>query len=671
MSYNSRTYTPFREKDYSMMRPVSFWLTSLCILALAGPVSAQLRIVDYNTANGTFPSGNNHLPRTGMDNVLQAIGDELINGISRPIDVLILQEQDDPDTTTQAFVDLLDGLYGAGTYAHSTVITQPSYTDNIRQTLVYNTNTVDLISEKAFGATGTSFAARQSSQYRLRPVGYDSSADFYIYNDHYKSSQGSEEEARRNYEANTVRNDADALGQGAHIIYAGDFNMYTSSEPAYQTLLSSGNGQAFDPISTSGYWHNNYSYRFVHTQSPHDGSDGLVGGGMDDRFDFQLVTGEMLDNEGMSYISGSYHAFGNNGTTYNQAVNASGNTYPVADSILDDLAHVSDHLPVVADYQLPAILSVSVEGTSYVTIVGSSVDVPVNVRNLAPVAVAIGADELDYNVTTTGAVTGSLSDTADPLAGFNVHNMPLDTATAGYFASTVDVNATSQGAAYADHSENINVFILDHAEASFASALDQDLLTIDFGSVSVGGVLDSGFDIFNIEQALGFTADLDLDSVLGSGDTGVLSTNLAAFSSLTAGTSNGFLASFDTSAPGSFSATYTLNLSDEDYAGATNQVLTLQLLGEVSAALTGDLDGDGFVGILDLNIVLGAWNQSVPPADAMTDPSGDGYVGIEDLNIVLGNWNAGTPPGTSVPEPGMAVMLGLSGITLLRRRRAA
>ncbi len=65
---------------------------------------------------------------------------------------------------------------------------------------------------------------------------------------------------------------------------------------------------------------------------------------------------------------------------------------------------------------------------------------------------------------------------------------------------------------------------------------------------------------------------------------------------------------------------------------------------ESTTAITGDLDGDGFVGINDLNIVLGSWNQSVPPGDPLADPSGDGFVGIDDLNIVLGNWNAGTPP---------------------------
>jgi Glycoside Hydrolase Family 113 len=88
--------------------------------------------------------------------------------------------------------------------------------------------------------------------------------------------------------------------------------------------------------------------------------------------------------------------------------------------------------------------------------------------------------------------------------------------------------------------------------------------------------------------------------------------------------------------------------------------------------LPGDLDGDGFVGIADLNIVLGAWNQSVPPGDPAADPSGDGFVGIEDLNVVLGNWNAGTPPVSAVPEPGtLASLIGLSVLVGRRRGRPA
>ncbi len=89
-----------------------------------------------------------------------------------------------------------------------------------------------------------------------------------------------------------------------------------------------------------------------------------------------------------------------------------------------------------------------------------------------------------------------------------------------------------------------------------------------------------------------------------------------------------------------------------------------------SPTLDGDLDGDGFVGIADLNIVLGNWNQNVTAGDLLAgDPSGDGFVGIEDLNTVLGNWNAGTPPsGSAVPEPATLALLGLGGVAALRRR---
>ncbi len=96
-------------------------------------------------------------------------------------------------------------------------------------------------------------------------------------------------------------------------------------------------------------------------------------------------------------------------------------------------------------------------------------------------------------------------------------------------------------------------------------------------------------------------------------------------------------------------------------------------VGVLTAALIGDLDADGFVGITDLNIVLGNWNQTVTSGDLLQgDPSNDGFVGIEDLNVVLGNWNAGTPPppggGSNIPEPTTMVLLGLGGLGLLRRR---
>ncbi len=91
----------------------------------------------------------------------------------------------------------------------------------------------------------------------------------------------------------------------------------------------------------------------------------------------------------------------------------------------------------------------------------------------------------------------------------------------------------------------------------------------------------------------------------------------------------------------------------------------------IETILFGDLDGDGFVGIADLNIVLGNWNQNVTPGDlTQGDFDGDGFVGIGDLNGILGNWNNGVPPGAgaNIPEPGTLALLTI-GLTAVHHRR--
>ena len=87
----------------------------------------------------------------------------------------------------------------------------------------------------------------------------------------------------------------------------------------------------------------------------------------------------------------------------------------------------------------------------------------------------------------------------------------------------------------------------------------------------------------------------------------------------------------------------------------------------------GDFNGDGFVGIDDLNIVLANWNQNVSPdVLSYSDATGEGFVGIDDLNIVLANWNNGTPPAaaTTVPEPASLGLLLFGTLAGLRRRLA-
>ena len=88
--------------------------------------------------------------------------------------------------------------------------------------------------------------------------------------------------------------------------------------------------------------------------------------------------------------------------------------------------------------------------------------------------------------------------------------------------------------------------------------------------------------------------------------------------------------------------------------------VTLEILD--SSAIPGDLDGDGFVGGADLDIVRSFWGQNVTLGNKLHgDPSGDGFVGGADLDLVRAHWGEGTPPAPdAVPEP--STLIGLFGL---------
>lgn len=508
----------------------------LCLL-LALPCKAALRVVNYNTAGG---------PRADMDVVLEAIGNESFNGIAKPCDLLFLQEQSSMSTTTQAIVEVLNSIYGPGTYARSVLNGQSGGAG--RPGMVYNTNTIQLLEEIQINTVSPSGAARSTMRYKCKPAGYNSNeAVFYVYNSHYKASNDSTNRSRRNVEATEIRTNADALGQGVHIIYTGDMNIYYNTEPAFQTLLSSGNGQAFDPIDRSGYWHNNSAYTDVHTQNP--AGDGFVGGGMDDRFDFQLITSEFSDNEGLSYITGSYRAFGNNDThDFNGEITSGTGASP---TVLAALAATSDHLPVVADYQIPAKMSVSVGDIPNEVLSGSAVTVTVDIENTAPVITANGADELDYELSTTGAVSGSTVSTAEPLAGSNMHTVTLDTTATGQKSGQILVTSNSQGVADGNFSQSISYDVVETLTGDFNLNDIIDANDIDMMFVAIGGGdmlydLDGDVDvdeddldflIFNILETV--YGDADLDKKVDSSDLEIYAANWLSDSGWSSGDMTG------------------------------------------------------------------------------------------------------------------------------------
>lgn len=477
--------------------------SALCSVVIAcccaTAANAQLRVVTYNTATGQNPGTQTARPETAT--VLQAIGVELKAGIAKPIDVLLLQEQFSMQVTTQSFVDMLNSIYGAGVYARSTIngATSDGLARAGRPGLVYNTQTVQLIGEIAFGNVGSNDGTdgtlaeqpRSTLRYQLRPVGYDSSADFYAYNSHYKSDTGTGNNNRRLVEAQAIRTNSDALGEGAHAIYAGDYNIQSSSQAMYQHLLSAGPGQAFDPIGLPGSWSSNSNFTSIHTQSPANSLQfsGQTLGGVDDRFDFQLMTGEMLDNGGVSYIPGTYRAFGNNGT-HGCCGNSIADGTGASPAVLDALTKASDHLPVVADYQLPAMMGVEVAAMPTTVTLGASITAGVTISNIANVVAVNGADELDYTLSVSGDLFGGATGVDFALGGGNVHQIGLNTTTPGMKSGVITVSSSSQGAAHALQTFPVSFEVLapflaaDFDEDGFVD--DDDLTTwkTNFGLAS-------------------------------------------------------------------------------------------------------------------------------------------------------------------------------------------
>jgi hypothetical protein len=74
--------------------------------------AVDLRIATYNIGLGARP---------GIETVLRAIGDEVVGGRARPVDVLLLEEVHDQATEPTSIVNSLNAIYGAGAYNHGTV----------------------------------------------------------------------------------------------------------------------------------------------------------------------------------------------------------------------------------------------------------------------------------------------------------------------------------------------------------------------------------------------------------------------------------------------------------------------------------------------------------------------------------------------------------------------
>lgn len=179
--------------------------------------------------------------------------------------------------------------------------------------------------------------------------------DFYCFVAHFKSSTGDPNVLARAAAAQDVVDWLAAHPAVKRYIISGDFNLYSSTEPAYQTLK-----QRFaDPSGVPNGWQG-AAYAHIHTQSPADGSDPCaVTGGMDDRFDFVLTAPDMYNVPGnrLRYAPGTYRAVGNDGNSYNTSLGCNGNN-SVPAAVCSVLSVASDHLPVALDFLVNTVTPV-------------------------------------------------------------------------------------------------------------------------------------------------------------------------------------------------------------------------------------------------------------------------------------------------------------------------
>ena len=402
-------------------------LLVVALLLVAAPASA-VKIMSWNVLNYPGASG------PSRDDDLRAV----ISAVDP--DIVVMQEIQNSAGAATMKTNVFD-VIGPGQWTQAT-FTNGNDSDNA---LYFRTGE---FVEVEFGEVNT--FPRETDWWRLRSAtSAVTSTGFVIYSTHLKASQGSDNVEQRRIAARAIRDDMilrwDA---GQPVMVMGDFNLYTSSEPAWGALT--GNpiepAQLYDPIDEAGSWNNNAVFAAVHTQSTRSvtQSDGGATGGMDSRFDFILVDADLQDTEGWDFLAGTYDAFGQDGQHFNSSINAAPTNAAVGQDLANNLFAASDHLPVVLELQEPAQLQFLPEVFAIGPVLeGESVIESLQLRNtaLAPV------DELDFEVVATepGVLLGG--DTAGELEAGEIANVnvAVDTATPRVFTGGLQLTTDDPG----------------------------------------------------------------------------------------------------------------------------------------------------------------------------------------------------------------------------------
>lgn len=248
-------------------------------------------------------------------------------------------------------------------FARALFVADNTNLDDPLQTMVfYNTRKLTLVKQQKIP---TVYRDINQYSFQLNTTSNDP-IHLEVFVAHLKSSTGPANRQMRLEMVQEVTKSLKNLTQpNTYVLFAGDFNFYNSSEPAYQEILNPTNAiLMIDPLNAPGNWQNNPAFSHLHTQSTRvsnvgfgSGSNSGASGGLDDRFDFIMMSENLKNSTHLSYINDSYKAYGNNGDCLDKDVKDPNCTGVYSQTLRNNLYNMSDHLPVVMQFKIHGNLS--------------------------------------------------------------------------------------------------------------------------------------------------------------------------------------------------------------------------------------------------------------------------------------------------------------------------
>jgi len=294
-------------------------------------------------------------------------------------DILCVNEMGKSNANADNLLNNALNSYGSKTYARASLTGNASITNMI----FYNTAKFILIGQE------TSYSYPRSIdiykfKYTESAFGSADVPYFTVISSHLKAGSDADDEADRLSGINNLMARISQLGEGNYFL-TGDFNVYSSNDDGFQRMINYSDASLnfHDPVNQLGSWSNNSSYADYHTQSSHYSGDCAVGGGLDDRFDFIMISGDVKDGtDKLSYRQGSYETIGQDGDHFNSSVNWNGNN-SVSTTVASALYEMSDHLPVMlkVDVETPAV-SISTDNFTEIAFQNPFTDI-LSITNIA------------------------------------------------------------------------------------------------------------------------------------------------------------------------------------------------------------------------------------------------------------------------------------------------